>query len=112
MPPVDFANLAASAFDQIKCALSVEALYMPKTGGQTSIRGPFDDRAQEVDPDTDIVISSNIFTFGLKLSDLSLPPEKGDKLRINEKNYVVIDVQEDGVEGVSVVLFLHKVVTS
>lgn len=109
MPPINFEDLAEKAFDAIQDTLSTDAIYKPKAGGQFKIRGPFDDRAQQVDPDTEQVISSNIFTFGLQLSDLKSPPKKGDSLVVKNQTYKVIDSQEDGVPGVSVVLILHKV---
>lgn len=110
MPPVDFDVLAARAFDQIKRSLTVEALYIPKTGAPKRIRGVFDDRVQEVDPDTERVISSNIYTLGIKLSDLSAVPVKGDRVRIKRIDYLVQDSREDGVPGVSTVLILQRVV--
>lgn len=112
MPLIDFDVLAASAFDSIKRTLGIEASYLPKIGGQITVRGVFDDRVQEVDPDTDKVISSNIHTFGLKLADLPAKPVKGDKLLIRNATYQVIDSREDGVPDVSTVLILHKVVTA
>ena len=114
MPPtIDFDVLAASAFENIKCALAIEALYLPKAGAPKKIRGVFDDRAQEVDPDTDKVISSNVYTFGAKISDIpGKKPVKGDKLVIRNVAYQVIDSREDGVPDVSTVLILHKVQTA
>ena len=109
MPPIDFEKLAKGAFDAVKCSLSISATYFPKAGGQYPIRGPFDDRAQQVDPAVDKVISSNLFTFGLKLDDIPDLPKKGDKIVIKEVSYKVVESQEDGVPGVSTVLFLHKV---
>lgn len=111
MPPIDFDVLAASAFDVIKCTLGIEGLYLPKAGGQIIIRGVFDDRIQEVDPDTDKVISSNIFTFGIKLADLPNKPVKGDKVILRNVAYQVIDSREDGVPDVSTVLIMHRVVS-
>lgn len=109
MPPVDFEFLAKGAFDQIKCGLGIEAVYKPKKGGSFKIRGIFDDRIQEVDPDTEIPVSSNVFSLGIKLDDLPLVPEKGDEVIIKNFVYQVIDSQEDGVPGVSTFLILHKV---
>lgn len=108
MPPTEFETLAKSAFDQIKTTLGIEATYTPKIGAPVTVSGPFDDRAQEVDPDTEIAVSSNVYTFGLKLDDLAAPPVKGDKLTIKSIEYRVIDILEDGVPDASVVLVLHR----
>lgn len=109
MPPVNFEDLAEKAFDAIQVSLSTDAVYIPKAGGLFNIRGPFDDRALQVDPDTQISVSSNVYTFGLQLSDLPVAPKKGDKLVIKAETYQVIESREDGVPGVSAVLILHKV---
>lgn len=109
MPPINFNKLASRAFDNIKRSLSIDALYLPKSGGQFEIRGPFDNRVQQVDPDIETVVSSNLFSFGLKLEDIPQKPKKGDKLIVNNITYQVIDSQEDGIEGVSTFLLLHKV---
>jgi len=109
MPPTDFDSLASRAFDSIKGAIGKDALYKPKAGGIIPIRGVFDDRAQEVDPDTERVVSSNIYSFGINEQDLPAEPQKGDQVVIDEITYKVIDSQEDGVPGVSTVLILHKV---
>jgi hypothetical protein len=109
MPPDDFEALAKGAFDSIKCTLGVAAIYRPKAGGVITLRGVFDNRAQEVDPDTERPVSSNVYTLGVKLDDLPNPPAKGDKITIREKLYKVIDALEDGVPDASVVLVLHEV---
>lgn len=109
MPPIDFEQLAKKAFDEIKCTLGIDVIYLPKIGGELPIRGVFDDRAQEVDPDTEVRISSNVYTLGIKLADLPNFPEKGDKVRIKKIDYRVIDSLEDGVPDASTVLLLHRV---
>lgn len=111
MPPIEFDNLCKGAFDEIKRTLAVSFTYQPKSGIGVfeNIRGVFDDRAQEVDPDTEIAISSNVYTLGVKLDDLPLAPSKGDKVIINSVSYKIIDSLEDGVPGVSTVLMLHRV---
>ena len=106
MPP--FENLAKGAFEAIKSALSTDVIYLPKIGGLFKIRGPFDDRAQAVDPDSEQVVSSNLFSLGIKLDDLPAPPKVGDTAKIKNVNYKVVDVQEDGAPDVSVVVILHK----
>ena len=108
MPPIDFEEMASDAFEEIKCAVGIEATYFPKVGAPVDIVGIFDDRAQEVDPDTQIRVSSNVYTFGIKLSDLDFTPLKGDKIQIKDINYLVINALEDGVPDVSTVLVLHR----
>lgn len=108
MPPIDFKDLAKGVFDEVKHSLSTDAIYIPKSGGQFPVRGPFDDRVQEVDPETQVVISSNRFSFGLKLDDIPEPPEKGDTIIISDITYIVIEPREDGVPEASVALILHR----
>ena len=111
MSPVAFEDLAKTAFDKIKNTLGTkenEAFYKPKVGGSYPIRGVFDDSAREVDPDTERVISSNSFTFGIKLDDLPFSPVKGDTVVIKNISYRIVDAVEDGVSGASVVLVLHR----
>jgi len=105
---IDFDKHATKAFDAIQRSVSLDAVYMPKKGGEIKLRGPFDDRVEEIDPDTERVISSNAFSFGLQLSDLPDMPVKGDKILIKDETYIVVDSREDGVPGVSTVLILHK----
>ena len=109
MPPIDFEALAKTAFDKIKCGLGAEVLYRPKSGGAFTIRGVFDDSAQAVDPDTEQIVSSNLYTLGIKFDDLPKRPEKGDQVKFKGQLYRVIDSLEDGVPNVSTVLVLHKV---
>ena len=109
MPPIDFEEMASDAFEEIKCAVGIEATYFPKVGAPVDIVGIFDDRAQEVDPDTEIAISSNVYTLGIKLADLPNLPVKGDTVRIKNIDYRVIDSKEDGAPGVSAVLILQRV---
>lgn len=106
--PQDFESLAKTAFDKIKCGLGIDATYRPRRGGSFPIRGVFDDRAQAVDPDTEISVSSNVFTFGVKFDDLPRKPEKGDRVLIKNNWYIVIDSLEDGVPDASTVLVLQK----
>lgn len=109
MPPIDFEVLAETAFKAIKGGLSTPVTYQPKQGGSFPIRGIFDDRVQEIDPDTQIPVSGNVYSLGVQLSDIPFPPEKGDVVIIKTISYKVIEAQEDGVEGVSSFLILHKV---
>lgn len=109
MPP-DFEATANKAFRAIKrSVLRTQIIYNPKAGGSFTFNGIFDDRAQEVDPDTEQPVSSNVFTLGIQLSDLPQAPEKGDRVTIKTQTYRVVDFLKDGVPDVSTVLVLHKV---
>lgn len=111
MPPKDFEDHAKDAFDRIKNSVGTklnEITYQHKSGGTANIKGIFDDRAQDVDPDTEQPVSSNVYTLGIKLDDLLKAPVKGDKITIKKKLYRVVDALEDGIPGVSTVLVLHR----
>lgn len=108
MPPNIFDEMAC---DIVNCAIDAfgkSAQYIPKAGGSFSIDGIFDNQFEQVDPDTEIVITSNAPMFDVKTKDLQGgKAEKGDKIKINEIIYKVIDSQEDGL--VATKLILHKV---
>lgn len=107
----NFQDLADCAFDSIKSALGQDAIYKTKNGASFSVRGVFSDNHVEVDPDTERLISSNVYAFGMKLKDIPIQnfkPQKGDRLVYNQETYRVIDSREDGVPGVSTELILHK----
>lgn len=104
-----FDSLADKAFKQVRKVLNTTVTWLPKAGGRFSFDGIFDDATILVDPDTEVRVSSNIFTLGFRYRDLPETPVKGDKAVVNGKDYRVVEVKEDGVEGVSGVLILHKV---
>lgn len=106
MPPLDFRTLACNILDAAKSCFGEDVLYVPKVGTPLNIRGIFDNQFEQIDPDTEIVISSNQPTLGIKLNDLPLPPAKGDKVFVRDIEYRIVDSQEDGVAGS--LLFLHK----
>ncbi len=110
MPPTDFEKLAEGVIKNATRVLGRgDVIYKPLSGGEYSIRGIFDDRAQQVDPETEEVVSSNVYTLGIALKDLPVPPKKGDTVLIANEEYQVISSQEDGAPGVSTALFMHKV---
>lgn len=104
---VDFRELACDVLDLCECVFGEDVTYEPKRGGSYDIRGIFDNQFEQVDPDTEVVISSNSPTLGVKLADLPDVPVKGDMVIIRNKRFRVIDSQEDGVVGS--ILFLHEV---
>lgn len=73
--------------------------YWPQSGGCFVIDGVFDTIFTEIDPTTEEVITSNKPNVGIKLRDLPFVPERGDHMRIDEKDWYVTDSQEDGQGG-------------
>lgn len=86
--------------------LGDEVCYFPRRGGTFTICGIFDERFEQVDPDTEELVASNIPTVGINLKDIPFPPEQGDEVRVLGKTYLVTDSQEDGLGGTR--LFLHR----
>lgn len=107
MPPLGFDKLASQIHDASKCAFGEDVTFEPQAGGSFSIVGIFNEIFEQVDPDTERVISTQNPTLGVKLSDLPSTPKKDDVLKIRGVTYRIYDSQEDG-EGMSQ-LFLTKV---
>ena len=81
--------------------------YRPKDGLPYKIPGVFDRNFEIVDPDTEVVIASNIPRLGIKLKDLVCSPIKGDEVLIQAELFRVDDSQEDGQGGATLVL--HRI---
>lgn len=108
MPPNEFDDMACDIVDCAIDVFGISAQYRPKAGGSFPIDGIFDNQFEQVDPDTEIVVVSNAPMFDVKTKDLrGGKAEKGDKIKIKEILYKVIDSQEDGVAATK--LILHKV---
>lgn len=78
--------------------------YRPKTGGTFTIRGIFDEAWEEVDPETEVMISSTQPNVGVKLNELSFKPVVGDQLTVLNQDFDVVEVVEDGQGGATLVL--------
>jgi len=78
--------------------------YRSKKGGQVSIEAVFDRDFQAVDPDTEALISTNQPMIGVRMRDLPAKPLKGDEVVIGEETFRVVDSQEDGQGGASILL--------
>lgn len=108
VPPDTFDDIACDIIEHAKCAFGITAQYRPKAGGSFSIVGIFDNQFEQVDPDTEIIVTSNAPMFDVKTKDLrGGKAEKGDQVKIKEILYKVIDSQEDGLAATK--LILHKV---
>jgi hypothetical protein len=90
------------------CAFGKPIVYEPR--GQRrriKLNAVVDGPAELVDPDTEVSISSNELSIGVKLADLrGLKPTKGDRVVIGKDKFRVVDSQEDGQGGAQ--LFMHR----
>lgn len=90
--------------------LGEKIIYEYVEGGTVEIDAIFDNEWEQVDPDTERVVSSNQPILGVKLKDLDRMPKTNDIVYIKRDNekYVVHDSREDGQGGVSLFLRLQK----
>ena len=105
----DFRDLADDIVEAAISVFSEPVKYLPKSGGQYSLTGIFDNQFQQVDPDTEVVVASNQPMLDLRLEDMSFTPTKGDRVIVRSVAYRVIDSQEDGLAAVK--LLLHRIET-
>jgi len=89
------------------CGEQVEYRPRKTPGVRYKLNAVFDKDVQTVDPETNVIISSNAPRIGVRYSDLIEPPQKEDGVYIKGELYQVHDSEEDGQGGVT--LFLHKV---
>lgn len=84
--------------------------YRFKDGGCTVIRAVFSNQYEQVDPDTERVISSNSAVLLIRLCDIKRAPRPNDKVYIIDENieYKVVDSREDGQGGSELFLQLIK----
>lgn len=107
-PPQDFRDHACDIGDAaLDCLSGITVQYLPRAGGKFTIRAIFDKQWEHVDPDTEVVVTSNQPMIDIKLKDLPRKPEKGDCVIVEGVTYRVIDSQEDGLAMVK--LLLHEV---
>lgn len=98
-------DISLSTFGETK-----KVKYLPKSGGTFFIRGIFDESWKELDPGTEITLSSRQPNLGISKSELKglgVTPKQGDKLEARDCLFKIVDIQEDGQDGID--LFLHKV---
>ena len=109
MPPVtDFRVLVGECIlDNATCVFGENVQFLPIAGGSFTVRAIFDNQYEQVDPDTEVVVATNQPVLGVRLSDLPALPQKGDRFVVRGKYYKIVDAQEDGQGGAS--LLMHKV---
>lgn len=81
-----------------------DVLYQPIDGGDYRLKAVFDRNFQQVDPDTEVVIGSNIPALGVNLNEMKDRPKQGDRVVIGDEIFRVSDSQEDGQGGASLIL--------
>ncbi len=101
-----WADLANSVLTTAIATFKTAAVYTPVNQdlAPVNIDGVFDIPNQIVDPNTGAAVDTFQPTFGIRIADLSGPPEFGDRILINAKNYRVIEVREDTQGGATLVL--------
>ena len=102
-----FAKLTAGIHSAIQKSFGEDAEYFPRSGGSVSLVGVYNEQFIAVDPNTTQDIATQQPNFGIKRSDLSSDPVKGDRLQLRDRTFVIHDAQEDG-EG-WIILLLHEV---
>ena len=83
--------------------------FTPNGGQPENLTGVFDDEHEEVDLDVtgDAALSTHSPRIGVRISDFSIPPGRGDRIERSNISYEIFDVQRDGQGGT--VLILHEV---
>ena len=74
--------------------------YKHSTGEEYQIKGIFDRNFTSVDPDSGAIIISNSPILSINESDLIKLPDEGDTVKIDLKNYKIMEAQPDS-EGMS-----------
>lgn len=80
--------------------------YRVATNQIYKFKGVFNNEFVNVDPDTESVIAMNQPALGVNLNDIDFDIDQGDRIKIREFFYIVIDKQEDGQGGA--MIFLEK----
>lgn len=104
-------KLVNRALGHITRILGERVEYRPKKGGSKRFKAVFSNEYEQVDPDTERVISSNSAVLLVRLCDLPTDkPKKNDEVLIIRDNvlYRVVDSREDGQGGSELFLQLVK----
>jgi hypothetical protein len=79
--------------------------YRPTKGGSFLIDAVFDEFFEQVDPNSEEIVASNVPMIGIKANAIPFPPEQEDEVRIGQRRFKVVDSQEDGQGGISVLMY-------
>ena len=77
----------------------------------SDIPGFYDENTEIVDPQTEMIISSDEITIDIKISDLPVTPKQNDELTRLDTNitYIVKDTHPDG-QGANSLIVFQKIV--
>lgn len=101
----DFRKLVDNVLKTSTRVFGEEVKFFPVSGGVFKFNAIFDNAYQAVDPDTEEIISANQSLLGVNLNDIKGNEVfKEDVFEVRGKKYRVIDVQEDGQGGATVLI--------
>lgn len=105
-PGMDWQTSTSAMIDLLQNTFGEDVVYKPIAGSEQTIKGIFGNASVSVDVGEGAATSSYAPSVGVKLSDLADRPRAGDQVEIRGNNYRVIDTQEDGEGGAT--LLLHR----
>lgn len=97
-------DLTEQVMESCEATFGEEITYTPNGGAPLTIRAIVDMEFEQVDPQTGAIVSSNQPMIGVKDSDLDFVPTPGDTCVVRDKNYRVIERQQDGQSGTRLIL--------
>jgi hypothetical protein len=99
----DMANrmlgVAVRTFSERNTDNEITVRYSPANGSPYDLVAVFDSASVSVDPNTGAQVSSVNPIIGVRLSDMSSLPAKGDRVTVRGIAYIVQPPQFDGVAG-------------
>ena len=94
-----FADSTARMNEACLRVFGSDVIYRPQAGGQASVRGVLE--ATRETEDTAPGVYAVLF---VRLTDLPVPPQRGDQVEIAGATYKVFGIEADGQGGVTLAL--------
>lgn len=94
-----FDNLAAICNKAVTSSamLGVTVSYFYKSGAvDASLEGVWNNETDMLDPETGAAVTVQRPRFGVRVSTMQEPPQKGDRLERFEQTYIVTDIEPNG----------------
>jgi len=102
---MSFKDLVGGLLDIAIPTFGEKVDYRPKRGGSFLIDAVFDEYFEQVDPNSEEIVASNVPMIGIKAANIPFAPDQGDEVRIGQRRFRVTDSQEDGQGGISVLMY-------